>query len=98
MLRCEIGTGVGGFCLRSVRAGGGGCSLRSASRGGCCSRSAPGGATVRDQCWGAAMRDWQMGGEEWCCERKRDIERKQERGGGVRGYNILKKGLRIFFF
>ena len=77
---------LSGFCLRSV------------PRGGYCSRSAPGGTAVRDQCWGAAMRDWRMGGEEWCCARKRDIERKQERGGGERLQHFEKRFTKSFFF
>ena len=37
------------------------------------------------------MRDQQSGGE-WCCARKRE-----SRKSGVRGCNILEKGLRNFF-
>jgi hypothetical protein len=70
--------------------------------------------SVRDRCrGGVTIRDWRQGGllfeigvegllceigeggGEWCCVKKRERTRK---GGGVRGCNILEKGLRIFFF
>ena len=90
VLRCEIGTGVGGFCLRSVRVGGGGDgSSRSASRGGLLFEIGTRGGYCSRSVLGAAMRDRQGGGE-WCCARKR--EREQE--SGVRGCNILENGLR----
>jgi hypothetical protein len=76
---------LSGFCLRSV------------PRGGCCSRSALGGTAVRDQCWGAAMRDWRMGGGgEWCCARKR--ERESRKGGGERLQHFGKRFTKFFFF
>jgi hypothetical protein len=60
---------LSGFCLRSV------------PRGGCCSRSAPGGTAVRDQCWGAAMRDWRIGGGGGGNGAVRERERESRKGG-----------------
>jgi hypothetical protein len=67
---------LSGFCSRSV------------PRRGYCSRLAPGGAAVRDRCWGATMRDWRRWRRMVLCEKERENKK-----GGVRGCNILEKGL-----
>jgi hypothetical protein len=78
VLRCEISTGVGGFCLRSVRAGG--VVLRDRRRGGAAVRDRHQGWLLFEIGVGSCyVRSARGGGGEWCYVRKR--EREQERGG-----------------